>query len=136
MKTKALEAFRFLTMPASLFNSVEEARLAITAIDESIPDSTIAALDLDAIIVKIKKEKGWDMQTVLVHCLFYKQFLFLCKTHPGTSIVPTESLDEFWHVHIMDTVKYAEDCEAVFDLALFSITSRISECADLRTSKT
>ncbi len=34
--------------------------------------------------------------------------------YSGRSIVPTSMVDKFWHFHILDTKKYAEDCERVF----------------------
>jgi len=83
-------------------------------IDETIPDEEIRQLNLDSIIVKSIIELKWDIRNVLMHYMFYKQFLYLCKTNPNIPIVPTKSLDEFWHLHILDTVKYAEDCYKVF----------------------
>ena len=45
----------------------------------------------------------------------YRQFLFLAASNPSEVIVPwNQSLDDFWHEHILDTVKYAKDCEAIF----------------------
>ena len=45
----------------------------------------------------------------------YKQFLYLIATNPGEVVVPwSEDLDDLWHEHILDTQKYAEDCQAIF----------------------
>ena len=33
---------------------------------------------------------------------------------PGETIAPSKDVDKFWHGHILDTLKYAEDCERVF----------------------
>jgi hypothetical protein len=33
---------------------------------------------------------------------------------PDESIAPTKDVDKFWHGHILDTLKYAEDCQNVF----------------------
>jgi len=45
---------------------------------------------------------------------WYKRFLYLTMRHPGKQIVIPEVLDVFWHHHILDTRKYADDCEKVF----------------------
>jgi len=34
--------------------------------------------------------------------------------HPRDKIVPNKLVDAFWHAHILDTMKYAADCEHVF----------------------
>lgn len=34
--------------------------------------------------------------------------------HPGESIIPHKEVDEVWHMHILDTRKYAADCENIF----------------------
>jgi len=41
----------------------------------------------------------------------YKAFMFLCYSYPDKPIVPTHEIDEMWHAHILDTRKYANDCE-------------------------
>ena len=45
---------------------------------------------------------------------FYRAFLVLNALYPQERIVPPKEVDEFWHAHILDTKKYADDCEAVF----------------------
>ena len=34
--------------------------------------------------------------------------------HPSAAIVPNKIIDVFWHYHILDTMKYPEDCQKVF----------------------
>jgi hypothetical protein len=34
--------------------------------------------------------------------------------YPNESIAPLVDVDTFWHYHILDTMKYARDCEQVF----------------------
>lgn len=48
----------------------------------------------------------------------YRRFLALHLMHPTESLVPNELLDEYWHQHILDTRKYAADCESVFGFFL------------------
>jgi hypothetical protein len=44
----------------------------------------------------------------------YKRFLALKRTYPEKDIVPNKIVDAFWHQHILDTEKYARDCEEIF----------------------
>lgn len=44
----------------------------------------------------------------------YRRFLFLHHRYPDHSLVPSQEVDRVWHVHILDTAKYREDCEALF----------------------
>ncbi|MGN6319461.1 glycine-rich domain-containing protein [Trinickia sp.] len=44
----------------------------------------------------------------------YRQFLKLAAKYPDAPIVPSEAVDEFWHMHILDTQRYGADCERIF----------------------
>jgi len=44
----------------------------------------------------------------------YKRFLTLLELYPDKPIVPNKIMDIFWHYHILDTMKYHEDCNLVF----------------------
>jgi hypothetical protein len=44
----------------------------------------------------------------------YKKFLALKRAYPEKDIVPNHATDIFWHQHILDTEKYAQDCETIF----------------------
>lgn len=44
----------------------------------------------------------------------YRQFLTLHAGHPERTLVPSELIDLVWHFHILDTRKYAADCERIF----------------------
>jgi hypothetical protein len=44
----------------------------------------------------------------------YRQFLKLAAKYPGVPVVPSEAVDEFWHMHILDTQRYADDCASIF----------------------
>ena len=46
--------------------------------------------------------------------LEYRRFLTLMKKYPHEQTSPLVDVDMFWHYHILDTMKYAADCEAVF----------------------
>jgi hypothetical protein len=79
----------------------------------------IMALDLGPIKVKLMAPDGdaWDRQQVDRVETVYKRFLFLAVTEK-VQIVPTQEVDTFWHRHILDTRKYAEDCEHLFGFFL------------------
>ena len=44
----------------------------------------------------------------------YRQFLKLAAKYPDVPVVPSEAVDEFWHMHILDTQRYAADCQRIF----------------------
>lgn len=74
-------------------------------------------LNLEAIVIKtIDKEEGlgWTFDYALEVCNEYRKFLVLCLQNPNIAIVPSTQIDDFWHFHILDTQKYAQDCEQCF----------------------
>jgi hypothetical protein len=77
----------------------------------------IAALDLDPIKVKLMHEEsgeGWSRAYADAVEFEYRRFLYLVKKFPNEQAAPLFDVDIFWHYHILDTMKYAADCEAVF----------------------
>jgi len=74
----------------------------------------IFALDLDPIKVKLmdKKEgQGWSRAKADAVELEYRRFLALTVKYPDAAITPNTDVDKFWHSHILDTMKYAQDCQ-------------------------
>src|SRR6266581_9018473 len=79
--------------------------------------AAIEALDLDPIKLKLmdpEEGQGWSREYANRMELAYKRFLILLTTHPEETLAPSKDVDKFWHGHILDTLKYAEDCEEVF----------------------
>ena len=79
--------------------------------------NTIAALDLEPIKVKlmhVESGEGWSLEKVNAVEFEYRRFLYLMKMFPQEQTAPLMDVDIFWHYHILDTMKYALDCEAVF----------------------
>lgn len=79
--------------------------------------SAIADLDLDPIKVKLMHKEsgeGWTREQVDTVALEYRRFLQLVKMYPHEQVAPLFDVDIFWHYHILDTMKYAADCEQVF----------------------
>lgn len=84
--------------------------------DHATLRANIEALDLAPIKVKLMDKKegtGWSREHADQMEILYKRFLFLMVTEKAP-IVPTKEIDIFWHQHILDTRKYAEDCEVTF----------------------
>lgn len=79
--------------------------------------SAIAELDLDPIKVKLMHEEsgeGWTLEKATAVEVEYRRFLILMKLFPQEQTAPLFDVDTFWHYHILDTMKYAADCERVF----------------------
>jgi hypothetical protein len=78
---------------------------------------TIAALDLEPIKVKLMHEEsgeGWTLEHANAVEFEYRRFLFLMNEYPHEQTAPLVDVDTFWHYHILDTMKYHADCDAVF----------------------
>ena len=78
---------------------------------------TIAALDLEPVKVKLMHEasgEGWTLERANAAEFEYRRFLYLMKTYPREHTAPLVDVDIFWHYHILDTMKYHADCDAVF----------------------
>ncbi len=105
---KKIEPYQFEPCIADIERSVEPLFTNDPAIDE---------LNLDRVIVKSMDSYsgyGWDADTAFQLANLYRAFLFLCKTYPTEVIVPIKEIDEFWHMHILDTRNYIADCYTVF----------------------
>lgn len=79
--------------------------------------SVIAALELESIKTNLMHEtggKGWSLERASAAEREYRCFLYLMKKFPNESTAPPIDVDTFWHHHILDTLKYADDCERVF----------------------
>src|SRR6266853_208621 len=79
--------------------------------------AAIQSLDLDPIKLKLMNPEeghGWSREYADSMEVAYKRFLTLSVTHPEETLAPSKDVDRFWHGHILDTLKYAEDCEKVF----------------------
>jgi hypothetical protein len=90
---------------------------AMSATTERIGEqvkTAINAVDFDPIKVKLIAEHGWTREYSEMVEEWYRRFLYLVFKYPHKSIVVTKPIDEFWHQHILDTRKYAEDCNAIY----------------------
>jgi hypothetical protein len=76
----------------------------------------IGALDFSAIKAKLmhKAGEGWSLERANAVESEYRRFLYLMKIFPNEQTAPLVDVDTFWHYHILDTMKYAVDCEQAF----------------------
>jgi len=79
--------------------------------------AAINRLDLDPIKLKLmdaEKGHGWSREYADHMELAYRRYLTLLVKYPDETIAPTKDIDKFWHGHILDTLKYADDCQEIF----------------------
>jgi hypothetical protein len=77
----------------------------------------IAALDLNPIKTKLMHKEsgeGWSLGYANAVETEYRRFLYLMKAFPHVQTAPRVDVDTFWHYHILDTMKYARDCQQAF----------------------
>jgi len=77
----------------------------------------IAALDLNPIKTKLMHKEsgeGWSLGQANAVETEYRRFLYLMKAFPHVQTAPRVDVDTFWHYHILDTMKYARDCQQAF----------------------
>ena len=74
--------------------------------------------ELDFTRIKAKLMHGRDgviaLRTIELAEADYRQFLKLAAKYPNAPIAPSKEVDEFWHMHILDTQRYSADCERIF----------------------
>jgi len=80
-------------------------------------NNNIEILDLESIMVKVMNQNeglGWSLEYTTKIAIEYKKYLTTCLDNKDLPIVPSKPIDEFWHFHILDTMKYQEDCQNIF----------------------
>ena len=83
----------------------------------SVEHNVIADLDLEPIKVKLMHKvsgEGWSLEKANAMEFEYRRFLSLMKLFPDEQVAPLFDVDIFWHYHILDTMKYADDCQQIF----------------------
>lgn len=79
--------------------------------------NAVMELDLDPIKTKlmhVASGEGWSREKADAVEKEYRRFLCLMKMYPDEETAPMADVDTFWHYHILDTMKYARDCEQAF----------------------
>ncbi len=79
----------------------------------------VEMLDFSYIRHKALNTLGWKSGALEIMESQYRDFLaFRYSTKLlgyNIEIVPNRAIDEFWHMHILDTKKYREDCKFLFN---------------------
>jgi hypothetical protein len=78
--------------------------------------AAVSQIDLAPINRKLQHEDPdfWTEETVAEAEAMYRQFLALNLLLPDTPFAVNKILDDYWHQHILDTSKYAADCQTIF----------------------
>ena len=97
-------------------------KIVVSNAKDAIMNSTnamrkIAELDLDPIKAKLMHKEsgeGWSPARADAIGMEYRRFLCMMHMYPHENIAPLVDVDTFWHYHILDTRKYAADCQHAF----------------------
>jgi len=94
-----------------------EVRLTTKPVDEVV--AAIQALDLESVKIRAMdpvRGEGWTREYADSIEVAYKTYLTMLAKYPeeAEDILLSEDVDEFWHTHILQTMKYADDCQVVF----------------------
>lgn len=74
----------------------------------------IDGLDLEKIEAKAMKVYGWRRPRARAANKWYRNFLWLCYKVGSPVAAIGRDADDLWHLHILDTPKYAADCQKIF----------------------
>ena len=94
-----------------------QARLTNRPIERVV--AAIQALDLESVKSRVTDPKlgeGWTREYADSIEVAYKNYLTMLVKYQDDAedILLSEDVDDFWHTHILQTIKYTDDCEAVF----------------------
>jgi hypothetical protein len=81
--------------------------------------AAIHALDLESVKVRMMDPElgeGWTREYAEGIEQGYRNYLTMLAKYQdhAEDILLSKDVDEFWHTHILQTMKYSEDCERVF----------------------
>ena len=81
--------------------------------------ASIRALDLESVKIRLMDPElgeGWTRQYADGIEQGYRTYLTMLAKYQdhAEDILLSKDVDEFWHTHILQTIKYTEDCEGVF----------------------
>lgn len=77
----------------------------------------VRTLDLGSLAYQLMNAPAgpqWDSAQTTKAITRYLAFLYLVDRYPHLTLVPTLEIDCVWHCHILDTEKYAGDCQILF----------------------
>ena len=94
-----------------------QGRLTNKPVEEVI--AAIQALDLESVKLRVMDPElgeGWSREYADSIEAAYKNYLTMLAKYQDDAedIMLSKDVDEFWHTHILQTMKYADDCQKVF----------------------
>src|SRR6266852_76230 len=109
--------------------------------------AAIHSLDLESVKIRVMDPKlgeGWTREYAEGIEQGYRTYLTMLAKYQdhAEDILLSKDVDEFWHTHILQTIKYTEDCEAVFGKYLHhaphvgEVTSAVKEKRMVLAEKT
>jgi hypothetical protein len=111
-------------------------RMWESLIMNEIFNAKLAAMDLEPIIFLLTSSEGhqWTLKQARLAEKWYRRFHELIHRYPSRTLVPTKTIDEVWHFHILDTQKYFDDCmelhgHIVHHFPYFGVRSRDDKVA-------
>lgn len=82
--------------------------------NNSIFEKIETSLDLTDIVKKVSQNHNWNDEQAKYAYQWYLRHLYLCIKYPSLPIAAiSKSADDLWHQHILDTRKYATDCNLI-----------------------
>jgi len=79
--------------------------------------AVINAVNLEPITYKLVYSSDgpqWPLEKALYIEKWYRRFLILHILEPQKIVVPTKDIDTYWHNHMLDSIKYHQDCDQLF----------------------
>src|SRR5882672_3480834 len=81
--------------------------------------ASIRSLDLESVKIRLMDPElgeGWTREYAEGIEQGYRNYLTMLAKYQDDAedILLSKDVDEFWHTHILQTIKYTEDCETVF----------------------
>jgi len=94
-----------------------QAKLTNRPVEEAL--AAIETLNLESVKLRAMDPKlgeGWTREYADSIEIAYKNYLAMLVKYQDDAedILLSEDVDEFWHTHILQTIKYTEDCETMF----------------------
>jgi hypothetical protein len=98
---------------------MDDMKTSITTRSTKKVIAAIQALDLESVKLRVTDAnlgEGWTREYADAIELAYKNYLTMLVKNPtdAEDILLAEDVDEFWHTHILQTMKYTDDCQKVF----------------------
>ena len=105
----------------SNFQQSNQGSVHTSEVNQAKKQYILTQLDLEPMLIKamdMEEGHGWTFDFACQVSKEYRRFLILCLENQNHPVVPSTHIDNFWHLHILDTQKYEEDCNHCFGYML------------------